>query len=69
MPFCAFAQFAEPMTADAANLRELTRPLSAFATFQHGLFCHLHGFQFFIEKVNILRRIGSGLRDPFTVRI
>src|ERR1019366_7715425 len=31
---CAFAQFTEPMTAALADLRELTRPPSAFAAFQ-----------------------------------
>src|ERR1019366_611536 len=31
---CAFAQFAEPMTATLADLCELPRPPSAFTTFQ-----------------------------------
>ena len=33
-PVTPFAQFAKPMTATLADLRELTRSLSAFAAFQ-----------------------------------
>jgi hypothetical protein len=37
-PVTPFAQIAKPMTAVLADLRELTRPLSAFAAFQLGHF-------------------------------
>ena len=50
-PFSTFAQFAEPMAADLADLRKLARPLSASATFQHDYFCQIHGLQFVIEKI------------------
>jgi hypothetical protein len=40
------------MTAVLTDLRELTRPLSAFAAFQLGHF-YPRGFQLFIEKDNI----------------
>ena len=36
--FAPFAQFAEPMTAALADLRELTCQPSAFAAFQQGHF-------------------------------
>ena len=53
------------MTADLADLRELTRPLSALAAFQHNHFYHLHGLQFLNRKDNTWagHRIGPDLRD------
>lgn len=40
------------MTAVLTDLRELTRPLSAFAALQLGHF-YARGFQLFIEKENV----------------
>jgi hypothetical protein len=60
-PFSTFAQFAEPVAADLADLRKLARPLSASATFQHDHFCQIHGLQFFIEKIVSYVAVGSRL--------
>ena len=50
-PFTPFAQFAKPMTATLADLRELTRSLSAFAAFQPHYVSTFTTINFLLRKI------------------
>ena len=52
-PLPTFAQFAKPMTAALADLRELTRPLSAFATLYGQLLSIFPAFDFLSKKITL----------------
>jgi|SRR5450631_2498975 len=66
-PFTPCAQFTKTMTAVLADLRELSRSLSAFTAFQLGHFCP-RGIQVSMEKAISLAGESLGDADLVLIR-